>query len=76
MQAHRFRELVDGKPLMDASVPPVQSSGFMACPLLIAQAMQGGIPLWQMAIYQLAFEQAQAAQQPPHSHRDLLPSLN
>ncbi len=76
MQAHRFRELVDGKPHMDSSVPPVQPNGFMACPILIAQAMQGGIPLWQVAIYQMAFEQAQAAQQQPHSYRDLLPSLN
>jgi hypothetical protein len=76
MQAHRFRDLVEGDSNLQISAPTPQANGFMACPILIAQALQGGVPLWQVAIYQLAFEQAQAAQKSAQAQRALLPSLN
>jgi hypothetical protein len=76
MQAHRFRDLVEGDSGQQASVPAIQSNGFMACPFLTAQAQQGNQPSWQLAIYQLAFEQARAAQKPAQSLRFLLPSVN
>ena len=76
MQAHRFRELVEGIPTQQFPPQPAQPNGFMACPMMLMQAMSGGLQFWQIAVYQLAFEQAQAEQQPAQSRRDLLPSLN
>jgi hypothetical protein len=76
MQSHRFRDLVEGGSEQQSAPAGPPSSGFMACPILMAQAMLGGQPGWQLAIYQLAFEQAKAAQKPSQSLRDLMPSLN
>jgi hypothetical protein len=76
MQAHRFRDLVEGTSIQNPASQPVQPTGFVACPIVLMQAMPGGLQFWQMAVYQLAFEQARAAQQPAQSRKDLLPSLN
>jgi hypothetical protein len=76
MQAHRFRDLVEDSPGQQSPAPTVQSNAFMACPILMAQAQCGGLAFWQIAVYQLAFEKAQAAQRPAQSLRNLLPSLN
>jgi hypothetical protein len=76
MQAHRFRDLVEGTPMQHPASQPAQPNAFMACPIVLIQTMSGGLQHWQMAVYQLAFEQAQAAQKPAQSRQDLLPSLN
>ncbi len=76
MQAHRFRDLIDGLPTQQSAPQMVQPNAFMACPFGLMQTMPGGMQCWQMAVYQLAFEQAQAAQQPAQSPRNLLPSWN
>jgi hypothetical protein len=76
MHAHRFRDLVEGTPMQQPQVPTPSPCAFMACPVMLMQTLPGGLQCWQMAVYQLAFEQAQAAQQPAQSRRDLQPSLN
>ncbi|CAN5203609.1 hypothetical protein BH10PLA2_BH10PLA2_06440 [soil metagenome] len=76
MQAHRFRDLVESTTTQQSPSPTVQSNAFMACPILMAQAQCGGLAFWQIAVYQLAFEQAQAAQKSAQPLRNLLPSLN
>jgi hypothetical protein len=76
MQAHRFRDLIEGNSMEQNPPQMVQPNAFMACPSALLHTMPGGLQCWQLAVYQLAFEQAQAAQMPPQSRRDLLPSLN
>jgi hypothetical protein len=76
MHAHRFRDLVEGTPMQQPAAQTPQPCAFMACPVILMQTLPGGLQCWQMAVYQLAFEQAQAAQQPAQSRRDLQPSLN
>ena len=76
MHAHRFRDLVEGTPMQQPPSPTPSPSAFMACPIMLLQTLQGGLQCWQLAVYQMAFEQARAAQQPAQTLRDLQPSLN
>jgi hypothetical protein len=76
MQAHRFRDLIEGNPMQQPPTPTPQPCAFMACPVMLMQTIPGGFQFWQMAVYQLAFEQAQAEQQPAQLRLELLPSLN
>ena len=75
MHAHRFRDLLQENAMPD-STQSSQPLGFMACPVVLMQAIPGGLQFWQLAVYQLAFEQAQAAQQPTQKRRDFSPSMN
>jgi hypothetical protein len=54
--------------------PPVgiTNAGFCACPAILAQGLSGGEFLARMAVYQLAFEQAQIEATPSLLERDLL----
>jgi hypothetical protein len=70
MHRHRFREHLE-TPAQPAA-PVIQTGAFMVCPLMLVQ----GAPSFQLAIYQMAFEQAQAAVQAQRAELALVPSLN
>ena len=63
MSPHRFRGLLDNRPLPSPSSAIPSVSGFMVCPLAAPQGMMGQLLMWQQA-YQLAFEQARAVLRP------------
>jgi hypothetical protein len=50
----------------------VAPTNFVVCPLAIIQGLTGAQQLWQLAVYQLAFQQAQAMARPSIVERDLL----
>lgn len=73
MAQHRFRHLVEEQ-FRIPSPPPaqIQPGSFVVCPMVLMQGLTLGQQLCQMAIYQLAFEQAQADLRPSWPERDLL----
>jgi len=50
----------------------ISPEGFIACPLPLLQAVAPEQLLWQNALYQVAFEQAQEELRPSLPERDLL----
>lgn len=60
-----------------ASAPPAPAAGaFVLCPLSWFPALTPEQALWQQALYQWAFQQAQAVVQPSLPERDLLAVWN
>lgn len=57
-------------------VPAMTSLGFMACPLALLQGLSLAQQALQLAIYQMAFQQAQLINQPSILERDLLAVWN
>ncbi|MBI1916842.1 MAG: hypothetical protein HYS12_19215 [Planctomycetes bacterium] len=74
MSRHRFRGLLDDRPIPSPSSAIPSVSGFMVCPLAMTQGMMGQMSMWQQA-YQLAFEQARAVLRPSPLDR-FVASLN
>jgi hypothetical protein len=75
MNHHRIPELKEPYrlPSATASITP---GAFIACPLVLLQSMPVAQQCWQSSLYQLAFEQAQAALRPSLPERDLLAVWN
>jgi hypothetical protein len=69
MHPHRFLDQVERFILPQAPVPAPTQGSFMALPLALGGA---GLAFWQFAVYQRAFEQAQAVVRPSLLERDLL----
>jgi len=70
-----FRDLpqdVVGYRLPQPPPPGITSAGFCACPALLMQELTAGQMMARMAVYQLAFEQAQIEATPSLLDRDLL----
>jgi hypothetical protein len=70
MDLHRFREH------LSADLPAVAPSAFVACPIALCPGMAGPQGLWQQMLYQMAWQQAQAARQPSLLERSLARALN
>ena len=58
------------------AAPAIGPEGFMVCPLALLQSQSPAQQNWQSALYQLAFEQAQAVLRPSLPERDLLAVWN
>jgi hypothetical protein len=56
--------------------PPVTTAGFVLCPLAWWPCLTPAQWLWQQAVYQWAFAQAQAVVRPSILERDLLAVWN
>jgi hypothetical protein len=57
-------------------LPTINPGAFMVCPLVLVQGLPLPQQLGQGLLYQLAFEQAQAALRPSLPERDLLAVWN
>lgn len=57
-------------------LPPMTPAGFMVCPIALLQGLSLAQHALQMAIYQMAFQQAQIIHQPSILERDLLAVWN
>jgi hypothetical protein len=57
-------------------VPRITTNGFMACPIAVQHGLTAAQLLWQCAIYQMAFIQAEAELRPSLPERDLLAVWN
>jgi hypothetical protein len=66
----RLQPVTDHYRLPQPPVPPPGPGAFLACPLGPGQTAEQR--LWQAALYQLAFERAQAVVRPSLLERDLL----
>ena len=76
MHHHRFRDQMDTPELPLSSQPVHMPGAFVVCPLPLQQALSLEQRLYQIAIYQLAFEQARAAARPSWVERDVLAAWN
>jgi hypothetical protein len=77
MGFHRFVENVSQTGLESSVQTALQPAAFMACPIALFAAPAGLQGTWQQGIYQLAFEQAQAAARRPNIfERDWLGTWN
>jgi hypothetical protein len=76
MASHRFRLHVNGYLLPEPPAPTITPGHFVACPAAFIQGLSAQQLLWQQMVYQLAFEQAQAALRPSLLERDLLAAWN
>jgi hypothetical protein len=76
MNNRRIHGLVKDYYLPKPSAPAMTPDGFMVCPLALVQGQSPVQQSWQSALYQLAFEQAQAALRPSLPERDLLAVWN
>jgi hypothetical protein len=61
MGAERFVDYVNQSNALSSALAPMRSAAFMAYPLVMCPTFGGTQAGWQQAIYQIAFEQAQAA---------------
>ena len=57
-------------------LPAITTNGFMVCPIAIQHGLTPAQLLWQCAIYQMAFVQAQTELRPSLPERDLLAVWN
>lgn len=76
MHAHRFREQLEAYAAEKAPAPIPAAGGFMACPIVLVQGLSAGFMDWQVAIYRIAFERAQAQQRPSTYRRAMTPAWN
>jgi hypothetical protein len=72
----RISSLLEDYRIPQPSAPALTPGGFMVCPLALVQGQPPAQQSWQSALYQLAFEQAQAALHPSLPERDLLAVWN
>jgi hypothetical protein len=72
MNPNLFREQMGSSDLLGGV--PVSPGAFMVCPAAL-QAACGQRP-WGLSVYQMAFQQAQAALQPVSRQRDLFAVWN
>jgi hypothetical protein len=77
MTTHRFLDQL-GDPHNATSGPAgIVPGAFMVCPLVLCPAFAGPLAAWQQQVYQVAFEQAQAAAHlPAQVERDLFAIWN
>ncbi len=66
----------EGYHLPQPAAPAIAPGSFMVCPIVLAQTMTLAHQFWQMAIYQVAFEQAQASMRSALPDRRLLTVWN
>jgi len=76
MDHHRFREQLAVPPLPPVAPPPVTPSGFIVCPGIVCQGLAGPQLPCVLGLYQLAFQQALAANQPSLPERAMAASWN
>jgi hypothetical protein len=77
MQRHRFLDgALPQQQLPRARSAPISPSAFCVCPIGLARGVNSEAYQWQLLIYQLAFEQAQAVVRPSLLERDLLGNWN
>ena len=76
MNSRRIPGLAEENRLIKPAALPMTPEGFMVCPLALVQGQSPAQQSWQSALYQLAFEQAQAALRPSLPERDLLAVWN
>lgn len=69
---HRIPSLMEPYSLPQPPKPAISPDGFVVCPLPVLQTLPPEQLPWQHALYQLAFEQAQAELRPSLPERDLL----
>ncbi len=72
----RFPSHTEDYRLPQPPAPAIAPGSFMVCPITLAQSMTVTQLFWQMAIYQLAFEQAQASSRSTLPQRHLLTVWN
>jgi hypothetical protein len=76
MQHHRFSSQAEHHYLPQPPAPAFTPGSFVACPLALLQGLSAAQLAGQAAVYQLAFEQAQAILRPSLPERDLLAVWN
>jgi hypothetical protein len=76
VQHHRFANQTERYHLPSLLAPAFAPGSFIACPLALCQGLTVAQLLGQAAVYQLAFEQAQATLRPSLPERDLLAVWN
>jgi hypothetical protein len=73
MHHHRFQHLIEQSyPIPRAPHPAVAPTGFMVCPVAIAQFLPCPLHAVQLALYQQAFELAREMARPSIVELDLL----
>jgi hypothetical protein len=76
MQRHCFLDATLSRQLPRPQAAPISTSAFCLCPIAQMPGVSSEAYRWQLLIYQLAFEQAQAVVRPSLPERDLLASWN
>jgi hypothetical protein len=65
MKTHRLLEQLGERDTASLQPTGLSMAGFMVYPLVCCPAFAGPLAVWQQQLYQLAFEQAQAATHGP-----------
>jgi hypothetical protein len=73
MDRYRFRSAAEHRP---AATPAPSPTAFFLCPVACLPTLTTQQSDWQQALYQWAFEQAQAVVRPALPERDLLAAWN
>jgi hypothetical protein len=73
---HRFRDQLATNHSPNPAAMPVGVTALVVCPLALMQWHSPAHQMWQNALYQMAFEQAMAANRPSWPERDLLAVWN
>ena len=76
MRIRSIPGLLEYNALTRAAAPSMTPNSFMVCPVVLLSGQSLAQLNWQTALYQLAFEQAQATERPSLPERDLLAVWN
>ena len=76
MAEHRFREQLDKLYGVSRAAEPQVASGFIACPAILIEPVNGNQSSIQQQVYHWAFQQALAAVRPSRLERALADNWN